>query len=55
MKDWLWNILEKPNSYLHIKDDDVCSYAREYVAGGYGYIRKSHLNYFFSSSVFVFI
>ena len=37
MNDKLWNILEKPNSYPHIKDDDLCIYAREYVAGGYGY------------------
>ena len=37
MNDKLWNILEKPNSYTHIKDDDVCIYAREYVTGGYGY------------------
>lgn len=36
MNDRLWNILEQPNSHHHIKDDDVCIYAREYVTG-YGY------------------
>lgn len=37
MNKQIWNILEKPNSYPYIKDDDVCIYAREYIAGGCGY------------------